>query len=90
MNIFQSHNKIVGDYASYITSFINISDEQIEQKVKNELEAGKLWPQPLLLFNPAYQQVGSISEIVDSGLLTKEAKDIFRGLLPIPSSGRGH
>lgn len=79
MNVFETHSRIVNDYASYIKSFISISDEQIENKVRLELAAGKLWPQPLLHFNPSYEQVGTIKEVVDSGLLSREAKDIFKG-----------
>ena len=45
--------KIVADYANYIQSFINIDDAAISQKVDSELAAGKLWPEPLLQFNPA-------------------------------------
>lgn len=79
MNVFETHSRIVDDYARYIKSFISISDEQIERKVREDLAAGKLWPQPLLHFNPAYEQAGTIKEVVDSGVLSKEAKDIFRG-----------
>ncbi len=79
MNVFETHRKIVDDYASYIKSFISISDEQIEKRVREDLADGKLWPPPLLHFNPAYEQAGTIAEIVESGLLSKQAKDIFRG-----------
>jgi hypothetical protein len=33
MNVFDTHAKIVDDYASYIRSFINIGDPEIRQKV---------------------------------------------------------
>ena len=58
MNVFETHAKIVSDYASYIRSFINIADADIRHVVEDELSRGKLWPQPLLQFNPAYELSG--------------------------------
>ena len=60
MNVFDTHEKIVADYASYIRSFINIADPAISKKVHSALSEGKLWPDPLLQFNPAYEQAGSV------------------------------
>lgn len=79
MNVFETHNRIVSDYASYIKSFINISDEQIEAKVRQELDAGKLWPQPLLQFNPAFEMAGKIEEVATEGILHAETPNIFKG-----------
>jgi len=79
MNVFETHRKIVDDYASYIRSFINIADPDIRAKVESELSAGKLWPDPLLQFNPAYERVGPIDEIVRRDGLNSQLSDIFRG-----------
>jgi hypothetical protein len=79
MNVFDTHAKIVGDYASYIRSFINISDPAIRQTVDAALEGGKLWPQPLLQFNPSYERAGSIGDIVRAGVLHGAITDIFKG-----------
>ena len=79
MNVFDIHSKIVRDYASYIRSFINISDPAIGQKVDAALAEGKLWPEPLLQFNPAYELAGSITEIAKTGLLHGAITDIFKG-----------
>ncbi len=79
MNIFETHRKIVDDYAGYIRSFINISDPDIAAKVEASLAEGRLWPQPLLHFNPAYELAGSIEEITKSGLLHHDSPSIFEG-----------
>src|ERR1700693_5034542 len=79
MNVFDTHAKIVDDYASYIRSFINIGDPEIRQTVDAALGEGKLWPEPLLQFNPAYELAGSISEITKTGLLHGAISDIFKG-----------
>jgi superfamily II DNA/RNA helicase len=79
MNVFETHAKIVSDYASYIRSFINISDEAIGQTVQAALAEGKLWPQPLLQFNPSYAMAGSVTEVAQTGVLHGAVTDIFKG-----------
>ena len=79
MNVFDTHRQIVDDYAQYIRSFINISDPEISQTVDDSLREGRLWPQPLLQFNPAYEQAGTVEEAVAAGLLHDDARHIFDG-----------
>ena len=79
MNIFETHRQIVDDYARYIRSFINISDPEIAREVEASLFEGRLWPQPLLQFNPAYEQAGTVEEVVASGLLHDDIRHIFDG-----------
>jgi superfamily II DNA or RNA helicase len=79
MNVFDAHEKIVADYASYIKSFINIADPVISKKVDSALAEGKLWPDPLLQFNPAYEQAGTVKELANAGELHRSMPDIFKG-----------
>jgi hypothetical protein len=62
MNAFDLRDRVVSDYASYIRSFIKIADPEISKKIHSALSEGKLWPDPLLQFNPAYEQAGTPSE----------------------------
>jgi ATP-dependent helicase YprA (DUF1998 family) len=66
MNIFETHSRIVSNYASYISSFIKIADHKIREVVESELSQGKLWPEPLLQFNPASEIVGGIDILAES------------------------
>ncbi len=77
MNIFDTHARIVSDYASYISSFIKISDQDIQQVVKAELGRGKLWPEPLLQFNPAFEIVGKIDHIAGTEEFHPDIRHIF-------------
>lgn len=79
MNVFETHRRIVDDYARYIRSFINIADPAIAKKVEEELAAGKLWPDPLLQFNPAYESAGAVGDVVASEGLNPRLTDIFKG-----------
>ena len=58
---------------NYIRSFLNIADPQIRKVVEGELNRGKVWPEPLLQFNPAFEIGGkvSVSTLIDSERITK-------------------
>ncbi|MBI3915848.1 MAG: DEAD/DEAH box helicase [Betaproteobacteria bacterium] len=79
MNVFQTHSRIVDDYATYIRSFLNIADPAIRVVVEGELEKGKLWPEPLLQFNPAFEMAGSVADLAHAGILHRDIADIFKG-----------
>ncbi|NGZ07813.1 MAG: DEAD/DEAH box helicase [Nitrospira sp. LK70] len=77
MNIFETHSRIVSDYASYISSFIKISDPKIQEVVEGELSQGKLWPEPLLQFNPAFEIAGGIDLLAESEGFHPDLHHIF-------------
>jgi hypothetical protein len=51
MNIFDFRNLLIGDYASYIKSFIQIRDPRINNFVQQKLEEGVLWSKLLITPN---------------------------------------
>src|SRR6056297_1786737 len=77
MKIFDIHSSVMENYADYIQSFVNISDDEIREHVDNELKEGKLWPQPLLQFNPAYKLAGSADSFQDPPL-NRELKTVLK------------
>jgi ATP-dependent helicase YprA (DUF1998 family) len=79
MDIFEVHRRIMGDYASYIRSFVSISDDEMRKRVEQHLNDGHLWPEPLLTFNPSFAKVGQIEKLVASGVLAAPLGDAFRG-----------
>jgi len=79
MDIFQIHSQIVADYKSYIRSFINIKDTAIREAVETELDRGRLWPEPLIQFNPAFEIFGGIGDVAKQEKLCPEFTDIFKG-----------
>ncbi len=79
MNVFQTHAGIIEDYATYIRSFLNIADLTIFEVVEEELSKGKLWPEPLLQFNPSFEIVGSVTDLANTGTLHSDIADIFTG-----------
>lgn len=78
MNVFKLRDQLIKDYADYIKSFIEIKDPQIERLVETELEAGLLWPDPLIQLNPSFEITESIDQLVDEDILHPECSRIFR------------
>src|SRR3989442_7809087 len=78
MNIFDFRNRLIGDYASYIKSFIQIRDPYISGFVQGKLQEGVLWPEPLIQLNPLFARGESIDELVAQDVLHRECARIFR------------
>ena len=79
MNVFDVHRGVMADYQSYIKSFININDPRINQVVDTEIGRGKLWPEPLLQFNPAFRMAGNVADLAANGTVHSKVADIFTG-----------
>lgn len=79
MNVFQTHSEIVSDYATYIRSFLKIDDPAIRHAVEEALNQGKLWPEPLLQFNPSFEMYGSLEKLAQTGDIHPDIRDIFKG-----------
>ena len=78
MDVFSLRDRLVEEYSDYIRSFIQISDDRIREKVRQELESGALWPEPLIQLNPAFEAGATIDELVEEGTLHPECRRIFR------------
>ncbi len=78
MDVFNLRRQLIDDYSSYISSFINIKDERIVAHVHRELEAGTLWPDPLIQLNPTFEPGAWIDALVNQGVLHPLCRDIFR------------
>lgn len=78
MDVFKLRERLVADYGDYTRSFLSFSDERISSKVEAELDAGLLWPDPLIQLNPSYEPGGLIDDLVDRGLLHPGCAPVFR------------
>lgn len=78
MDVFELRNCLVEDYGSYVRSFIRIKDARIEEEVKESLDEGLLWPDPLIQLNPSFETGDRIDDLVDEGILHEECARIFR------------
>ena len=78
MNVFQMRERLIADYAAYVGSFIEIRDQRIRDRVADDLEEGRLWPNPLIQLNPNFEPGEWIDELADQGLLHDECRRVFR------------
>jgi superfamily II DNA/RNA helicase len=79
MDILNFHKKLINNYKTYIQSFLNIKDPKILEFVETEISNKKLWPEPLVQFNPTFEKGRPISILVQEGHLHKEIDNIFIG-----------
>jgi ATP-dependent helicase YprA (DUF1998 family)/very-short-patch-repair endonuclease len=78
MNIFDLRNVVIKDYASFVHGFIKIRNEEIKYLVKQELDNGLLWPDPLIQLSPCFDSGGTIDDLIAQGLLHQKCSNIFR------------
>src|SRR5438093_13595596 len=80
MNILNFHHKLIDNYKSYIQSFLNIKDPRIEKFVDEQIHEKKLWPEPLVQFNPTFEKGQSLQNLIAEGQLNPESGNIFLGI----------
>ena len=49
-----------------------------DQYLRQKVEEGLLWPDPLIQLNPSFQYAGTIDDLVAEGLLQAECSRVFR------------
>ena len=54
MDVFELRKRLIGDYASFVSSFIRIRDSRIRNYVNEQLHSGLLWPEPLIQLNSSF------------------------------------
>ncbi|MFM8293823.1 MAG: DEAD/DEAH box helicase, partial [Microcystaceae cyanobacterium] len=79
LDIFNLRDEIIGDYRSYITSFLKIQDPKVKAFVHEQLDQGQLWKDPLVQINPAYQESLTINELIAQNILHSDCQKYFPG-----------
>jgi superfamily II DNA/RNA helicase len=79
MDILNFHTKLIDNYKSYIQSFLNIKDPGIVNFVDSEIHNKKLWPEPLVQFNPTFEKGQSLKNLIKSKNLNQDLENIFFG-----------
>lgn len=60
--VFDLHLDIANDYTKFVTSVINIADDEIRAVVEKEIKEGRFWSEPLIQFNPSFQIEGPVAQ----------------------------
>ena len=72
MNVFTVRDRLIGEYAQYVRSFMHVRDPRIAERVEEGLRLGLLWPEPLLQLNPSFEPGKWVDELVAEGALHPE------------------
>src|SRR4051794_8579748 len=78
MDVFDLRDRLIDDYRRYVTSFLKFRDDRIRERVESTLTEGRLWPEPRVGLNPAFEPGGWIDDLVGAGVLHEACRDIFR------------
>ncbi len=78
MDIFGFRDGIIKDYRKYTEGFLTIRNGEIEQHIRQELDNGFLYPDPLLQLNPLFEPGQKVDQLVRDGLLHPACDAIFR------------
>lgn len=77
MDVFSLRNNVVGDYGTYVRSFLTINDERIRRLGQEEMDGWFLWPDPLLQLNPSFEAGDTLQRLIADGELDPECINIF-------------
>lgn len=77
MDILKFHSDLINNYKTYIQSFLNIKDEKIASFVAEEIERKKLWPEPLVQFNPTFENAEPLNQLITRWNLHPDLAKIF-------------
>ena len=78
MDVFDLRDRIIADYGAYVRSFVAIKDERIQRLVSEEMQAGFLWPDPLIQLSPSFEPGDTLQQLIDEQVLHPECINIFR------------
>lgn len=78
MDIFGVRDELIEGYRQFTSSFVDIRDPDVRDHVRERAETGYQWPEPWLSLNPNFATGGSVTDLVNEGLLHPESEQIFR------------
>lgn len=78
MDAFRLHRKLLDDYGAFTRSFVDIADKRIAETVQEAIDDGLLWPDPWVQLNPSFEPGATADELVEQGVLHRDAARVFR------------
>ena len=77
LDIFELDRRVAGEYRDYVTSFVQVREPRLCTFVEAELARGRLWPEPILELNPAFERTRSLAELAREGVIRPETARFF-------------
>lgn len=77
LDVFNLRDEVIQDYRTYIESFLKIRDPRAQAFVREALDRGDLWIDPLAQLNPLYKPGATVTELVHQGILHSDCSKYF-------------
>ncbi|MBP5447858.1 MAG: DEAD/DEAH box helicase, partial [Treponema sp.] len=78
-DFFKLHSQIMEQFKAFSQSFVDIEDPQILKELKKYGNDKSMWPEPLIQFNPSYQEGAAFADLISEGLFDPRMDKIFTG-----------
>ena len=78
-DFFKLHSQIMEQFKAFSQSFVDIEDPQILKELEKYGNDKSMWPEPLIQFNPSYQEGPAFSDLISEGLFDPRMDKIFTG-----------
>lgn len=77
-DVFEFRNRLIDEYSAFSRSFSRIAAPDLVQKIEDEYERGRYWPEPLIQINPNYKRSGTVQDLVKQGSLHAACASLFQ------------
>ena len=78
MDVFDVHERLIDDYAAFTSSLVQVRNERIAAYLRGEHEAKVRWPDPWISLNPDFEPGGTVTHLVEQGILHPGCDRFFR------------
>ena len=78
MDVFDLRATLVADYERFARSFTTIRAADIRDHVEAQYRSGRFWPDPLIQLNPRFEEVETVDDLVNAGVLHPDTGRVFR------------
>jgi len=69
---------VVDEYRQYVSGFVAVKERRAREFVQTYFSGDRLWPEPLVQLNPAFEAGRWVAELIKDGVLHPECETIFR------------
>ena len=78
VDVFAIRDRLIGDYAEFVQSFISIQDQRISRHVDETSQERGPWPEPLVQRYRSFAPGESLDALIARACCTPNAPNIFR------------
>lgn len=77
MDVFALRDRVVDEYRQYVSGFVAVKERRAREFVQTYFSGDRLWPEPPVQLNPAFEAGRWVDELVKDGVLHPECETIL-------------